>query len=151
MANGWAWPAANNQVVFDGTYVGAHPTRYDQVWQPNVEQIARMVVDYYYQQNGNAWGTCWANTYVDHPPGWGRDATSIDFWGYDRTYPIAYATGQEICEWLFNLDPGQPPFIEWMIWQGWWWRDGIGWAQYQDFDLASDAQHVHHLHVTYYP
>ena len=23
MANGWNWPAANDPVVFDGTYVGA--------------------------------------------------------------------------------------------------------------------------------
>ena len=140
MAENGYWPEANDPVMLDGTYVGAHPTRYN--WRAEVEQVARRTVDYY------GWGNCWANTYVDHPPGFGRDATSIDFWGEDRTYPIPYWMGQEIFEWLFN-DPEEPN-IEWIIWQGWWWVDGIGWRRYEDFDLASDAQHMNHIHVTYY-
>jgi hypothetical protein len=139
----WEWPAANDEPVFDGTYIGAHPTRYN--WEPDVEQLARSWVDYY----GYESGSCWANTYVDHPPGWGRDTTSVDFWGYDRGFRIAYEVGQEIVDWIFN-DPN-PPWIEWIIWQGWWWvDDGMGWRIYPDFDLASDAQHINHVHVTFY-
>lgn len=140
MANNF-WPDASLEPMFGGTYIDAHPTRYN--WRGDVEQLARSWVEYF------GIGNCWANTYVNHPPNWWRDHTSIDFWGEDRGSPIAFERGQEIVNYIFN-DPNAP-WIEWIIWQGYWWvDDGMGWRIYPDFDLASDAQHLNHVHVTFY-
>src|SRR5215216_5779997 len=110
MANGWEWPYAWDDVVFDGTYVGAHPTRYN--WRPDVEQVARYLVDNY---------DVWCNTYYEHPPGYGNDVAStdddgsvwyvsnvsLDIWNSQgRGFDVDPAVGQAAFDAIFNN--GQP-------------------------------------------
>lgn len=132
----WKWPEAWAPVVWDGTYIGEHPTRY--FWREDVEKVARAAV--------NAFpGRVWANTYVRHPPGWNRDTTSIDFWDYSgRGNPINLDIGDRVFDFVFN-DPN-PPWIEWCIWKGWIWTPSGGWKVFID---DGTGPHWDHSHFTF--
>jgi GH25 family lysozyme M1 (1,4-beta-N-acetylmuramidase) len=136
----FAWPEANDPVGYwgDGSYIDYHPTRY--TWRADVEEVARYLVQTY---------KCWVNTYVDHPPGWGLDTTSLDIWGPgDRGDDIWNGTGDDGFYDIFNN--GKPPWIRWCIRDGWIWDDYNGWREYWDTDPWSDAGHWHHRHITFY-
>jgi hypothetical protein len=111
-----------------------HPTHHS--WRPDV----RAVVEYIESRFSTA-----ANTYNDHPVGWGLDNVSVDFWGLGgRGDPIDPNVGQEIVEFLFN-DPNLLWF-RWLIWQGWIWEHTLGWQPYDDpFDM-----HFDHVHLTFW-
>lgn len=122
-----------------GSYIDAHPTRYDDVWREDVEQVARYLVTTYH---------CWVNTYVDHPPGWGLDAVSLDIWGPAyRGDPIT-ESGHEGFWDIFNN--GKPPWIRWCIRNGHIWDDYNGWRTYWDWDPWSDGGHWKHTHITFW-
>jgi hypothetical protein len=137
----WQWPEANDPVghIGDGSYVDLHPTRY--TWEPIVEQFARYVVDYYE-------GAITANTYVDHPPGWWRDTTSLDFWGpAGRGDRIDPDLAQEIVDW--QLGDWNAPWIDWLIWNEWMWSSGSGWSWYSADSSDADNGHYRHVHFTF--
>lgn len=88
-------------------------------------------------------GGSW-NTYWDHPPGYGLDATSIDFWGEGgRGVAINEHQGDEIVAWLLGQHVLVP--IRWLIWYAWWWRPDYGWTPYD----AWQGPHYDHVHVTF--
>ena len=129
----WKWPVANNPVGWlgDGSYADLYPTRY--TFRADVEGIARRIV--------NKFGVS-ANTYLDHPPRYGRDYDSVDYWGPpSRGYELDYATGQQIFSEVF-YDPN-PPHIDWIIWQGWLYAAWNGWQG------TWWGDHFDHIHVTY--
>ena len=133
------WPVANDPVGWlgDGSFVDWHPTRYDNVWRADVEALCRNIVNQY---------GCWANTYVDHPPLWGLDAVSVDFWAFaGRGAPIGHQLGQAVFDAIFN-DPN-PPWIRWCIWEGWIWVDGVGWNVFVD---DGTGLHFDHPHFTFH-
>jgi hypothetical protein len=136
------WPEAWQPVGWlgDGSYVDLHPDRY--TWAPLVDDYIRRIL-------GTWQGRVWANTYVDHPPGFGRDDVSVDFWDYaGRAVSLDSTIGKEILDWIFKDQ--NPPWINWCIYQGWIWTDGVGWQEYWDTDPWSDAGHWHHLHITFH-
>lgn len=135
----WEWPEANDPVgyVGDGSYIDYHPTRY--TWIPEVDEVARYLVDNY---------DCWVNTYVDHPPGWGLDITSLDIWGPGGRGDQVNDSGDTGFWDVFNN--GKPPWIRWCIRDGWIWDDYYGWRVYWDTDAWSDAGHYAHRHITFY-
>ncbi len=94
------------------------------------------------------------NTYVDHPNGFGLDHVSVDFWapiiGFDgvsgRGIPIDPDVGWAIRDFVF-FDPN-PPFIQWVIWQGvmWTFWDGeVDYCAIDPFDC-----HFDHVHFTFF-
>lgn len=131
----FAWPEANEPVVWNRGWIGRHPTRY--TWREDIEGWARYLV-----KNFNVW----CNTYVDHPEGWGRDTTSIDVWGpAGRGNPIDPVVGQAVFDLLFN-DPGLPN-IDWTIWEGWIWTANGGWKWFVD---DGTGLHYDHIHFTWF-
>lgn len=136
------WPEEWQPVGWrgDGSYIDLHPDRY--TWMPLVDDYIRRVL-------GMWRGRVWANTYVDHPPGFGMDDVSLDFWDWaGRAASLDPTTGKEILDWIFNDQ--NPPWINWCIYQGYIWTDGVGWQEYWDTDPWSDAGHWHHLHITFH-
>jgi predicted chitinase len=136
------WPEAWQPVgwIGDGCYVDLHPDRY--TWVQLVDDYIRRVL-------GTWQGRVWANTYVDHPPGFGMDDVSVDFWDYaGRAVSLDSTIGKEILDWIFNDQ--NAPWINWCIYQGYIWTDGVGWQEYWDTDPWSDAGHWHHLHITFH-
>jgi hypothetical protein len=142
----WTWDGNNYWepgALGTGSYADIHPTRYDDVWRSDIEAWARYLVDNYH---------VWCNTYVDHPPEeeWAGyyDNVSFDVWDRaGRGWPIDPAVGQEIFNLLF-YDPNEPN-ISWIIWQGWIYHAGNGWAG-QPFGFDSFTWHYDHIHVTYW-
>ena len=136
------WPEAWQPVGWlgDGSYVDLHPDRY--AW-------AQLVDDYIRRILGMCRGRVWANSYVDHPPGFGMDDVSVDFWDYaGRAVSLDPTIGKEILDWIFNDQ--NAPWINWCIYQGYIWTDGVGWQEYWDTDPWSDAGHWFHLHITFH-
>lgn len=135
----WEWPEAWEEPdPYSYWYVERHPERY--TWRDDVEKIARKVVDYYS-------GQVWANTYYDHPEGYWRTETSIDFWDYaGRGYAIDPSLGDEIFNWLF-YDP-DPPYIQWVIWRATIYGAWNGWYG-EPFGYDDFTYHFDHLHVTH--
>jgi hypothetical protein len=93
-----------------------------------------------------------ANTYYDHPTGWGLDDRSVDFWHWwGRGYDIDYYVGEGIVNYVW-YDPN-PPWIRWYIWQGVIWVCPVPadasqcyWDWYWDpWDL-----HYDHVHFTFW-
>ena len=138
----WAWPEAWDQPGYlgDGSYLDRHPTRY--TWRPDVEPIARAVVD--------GWpGTAWCNTYWDHPEHYWRTLSSFDVWDYSqgRGGWLNDATGGEVFDWLWGLDWG--PSIEWIIYRRWIYGAWNGWFGEPFGDGSRFMNHDDHIHVTY--
>ena len=137
-----AWPEAWQPVGWlgDGSYVDLHPDRY--TWASLVDDYIRCILGMYP-------GSVWANTYVDHPPGFGMDDVSVDFWDYaGRAASLDSTIGREILNWIFNDQ--NAPWINWCIYEGYIWTDGVGWQEYWDTDPWSDAGHWYHLHITFH-
>jgi hypothetical protein len=135
----WEWPVANTAPKPNsGWYSERHPTRY--TWRSDVEAWARYLVDNF---------DCWVCTYLNHPPGWWRDETSLDVWGpAHRGDPLDATLGDEIFDLLFNYS-GKPD-IDWTLRNGWIWTRSGGWSWYSNDDAPdSDAGHFLHIHVTY--
>jgi hypothetical protein len=127
----------------DGSYVDAHPTRYDDVWRPDIDEWARYLVDNYH---------VWCNTYFDHPPEeeWAGDydGVSFDVWDYaGRGYDIDPAVGQEIFRLLFYYK-GEPN-ISWIIWQRRLYSARNAWAG-ERWGHNKHTWHDDHIHVTYH-
>jgi predicted chitinase len=136
------WPEEFQPVGYlgDGSYIDLHPTRY--TWASLVDDYIRRVL-------GMHPGKVWANTYIDHPPGFGMDDVSVDFWDYaGRAASLDSTIGREILNWIFNDQ--NPPWINWCIYEGYIWTDGVGWQEYWDTDPWSDAGHWYHLHITFH-
>ncbi|MGH3144267.1 MAG: hypothetical protein ACRDTR_00520 [Rubrobacter sp.] len=122
-------------------YVHNHPTNY--IWRWDIERLtARLVnMDPFYRR-------IWVNTYFRHPPVSPRDRTSFDVWGFGgRGDPLDVELGWQVRKLLFN-DP-HLPYIDWIIWQGRWWKDGFGPGPSPPGPPGSDPKHLTHLHVTY--
>lgn len=127
-----------NPAVF---YVRQHPTNYD--WRDDLESLtARLVnMDGFYKK-------IWINTYMGHPPGWNRDMTSFDVWGFGgRGDPLPVEIGQQVFDAIFN-DP-DPPHIWWTIYRGRMWTRVGGWQGSPAGPPDSDPEHNQHIHVTY--
>lgn len=93
---------------------------------------------------GNTW-----NTYVNHPPPFWLDYTSVDMWGeHGRGHLVGDWRGGALFYAIYN-DPN-PPWIRWAIWQGWIWIDGIGWRWHSADESWSDAGHFRHVHITFW-
>lgn len=136
------WPEAWQPVGWlgDGSYVDLHPDRY--TWEQSVDNYIRRIL-------GMHPGSVWANTYVDHPPGFGMDSVSVDFWDYaGRAASLDSTIGKGILNWIFNDQ--NAPWINWCIYEGYIWTDGVGWQEYWDTDPWSDAGHWYHLHITFH-
>jgi predicted chitinase len=136
------WPEEFQPVGYlgDGSYIDWHPTRY--TWAPLVDDYIRRILGMYP-------GRVWANTYIDHPPGFGMDDVSVDFWDWaGRAASLDSTIGREILNWIFNDQ--NPPWINWCIYEGYIWTDGVGWQEYWDTDPWSDAGHWYHLHITFH-
>lgn len=137
----WKWPVGTNLpgYIGDGSYIDRHPTRW--TWDPHVEKFARYVVDYYRSE-------VTANTYVDHPEGFGRDTTSVDLWGPGgRGDPIDSTIAKEIVDW--QLADKKPPWIEWLIRNGYMWTPYNGWQWFSGDTSAVDNGHYRHIHITF--
>ena len=123
-----------------GPYAKAHFTHHD--WRPDV---LALVLKY------EAWFPgVYLNTYFQHPPIFGRiwEFVSYDVWDIKgRGYAVGRERGWQIVYAIMN-DPAPPP-IAWLIFDGWIWTPEDGWQLYPDHDVASDAQHRYHIHVTH--
>ena len=123
-----------------GPYANAHFTHHD--WRPDV---LALVLKY------EAWFPgVYLNTYFQHPPIFGRiwEFVSYDVWDIKgRGYAVGRERGWQIVYAIMN-DPAPPP-IAWLIFDGWIWTPEDGWQLYPDHDVASDAQHRYHIHVTH--
>ena len=94
------------------------------------------------------------NTYVDHPEGWSAElgwntqTRSLDVWDVKgRGVPIDREKGDRIVARIFN-DPN-PPWIAWIIWEGYIWTpDTGGWVP---FDDDGTGLHFDHPHITFFP
>jgi len=88
------------------------------------------------------------NTYVGHPDGWNLPYRSVDFWSPDgRGYDINYYVGEEIVNFVMNIDAANPPWVSWYIWQGWIWDNYNGGRWYWDLNDL----HCDHVHFTFEP
>jgi predicted chitinase len=77
-------------------YVRQHPTNYD--WRDDIEKLTARLVNKepFYKK-------IWINTYKGHPPGWNRDTTSFDVWGFEgRGDPLPVEIGQQVFDEMFN-------------------------------------------------
>lgn len=123
-------------------YVRQHPTNYD--WRDDIEKLtARLVnMEEFYKK-------IWINTYKGHPPGWNRDTTSFDVWGFEgRGDPLPVEIGEQVRDVMFE-DP-DPPDIWWIIYRGKMWTRRTGaWGASPPGPPDSDPQHNQHIHVTY--
>ncbi len=127
-----------NSSVF---YVQQHPANYD--WRDDIEELtARLVnMDRFYEK-------IWINTYEGHPPGWNRDMTSFDVWGFGgRGDPLPEEIGREVFDVIFD-DPN-PPDIWWIIYRGRMWTRAGGDQPSPPGPPDSDPEHNQHIHVTY--
>ena len=86
-----------------------------------------------------------ANTYVDHPTGFGLDDRSVDFWApRGRGVSISPRTGQAIFRRLRHRE--RPPDYRWIIWKG---HIYYGNGGVEPYDDPLD-QHFDHVHVTFW-
>ena len=124
------------------TYVREHPTNY--IWRASIERLtARLVnMDRFYKK-------IWINTYKGHPPGWNRDTTSLDVWGFGgRGDTLPPEIGKQVFDVIFE-DPN-PPNIWWTIYRGEIWKRVTGaWEPFSEGPPDSDPRHDNHIHVTY--
>jgi hypothetical protein len=122
-------------------YVWEHPTNY--IWRDDIERLTRKLVNM-----PELRGKVWINTYKGHPPGWNRDTTSFDVWGFGgRGDPLPLEIGQRVFDVIFN-DPN-PPDIWWTIYRGRMWTRIGGWGPSSPGPPDSDARHDRHIHGTY--
>ncbi len=93
-----------------------------------------------------------ANTYFDHPTGWGLDHVSVDFWSPDgRGWDIDPGVGDQIVNYIWH-DPN-PPWLRWYIWQGVIWVcpvPGDASQCYSYFYEDPFDQHFDHVHCTFW-
>jgi GH25 family lysozyme M1 (1,4-beta-N-acetylmuramidase) len=123
-----------------GPYVEEHPTHYR--FTAGVRHLAEKYINMPKYR-----GKVWANTYVDHPPGWGLDAVSVDFWDWSgRGHALADAVHADLYRTIQN-DP-EPPLIRWSISNGWMWTPN-GFQPAPPGPPGSDAGHWKHIHVTF--
>jgi hypothetical protein len=125
------------------TYVRNHPTNY--IWRADIERLTTRLVnmDQFHRR-------IWVNTYFHHPPFVTpfKDMVSFDVWGFGgRGDPLDVNLGWQVRKLLFN-DPNLPN-INWIIWQGHWWRSWAGPGPAPPGPPDSDPKHLTHLHVTY--
>lgn len=124
-----------------GAYVAAHPTRYS--FRSDVADVSRAIL----RQLGGPTVVS-LNTYVDHPPGWGRDLTSVDWWGeWGRGDPLGTELRRRVFRAIFNREGA--PYIAWIISGGGMWTSAGGWQDAPWGAAGSDAGHYNHVHVTY--
>jgi hypothetical protein len=122
-------------------YVWEHPTNY--IWRQDVDNLTRKLANMPEFRK-----KIWINTYKGHPPGWNRDTTSFDVWGFGgRGDPLPADIGQEIYRVIFD-DPNLPN-IWWIIYQGNMWTRAGGDEPAPPGPPDSDPQHNLHIHVTY--
>ncbi|MDP9480817.1 MAG: hypothetical protein M3R38_35000, partial [Actinomycetota bacterium] len=122
-------------------YVREHPTNY--IWRSDIEKLTTRLVnmDRFYKK-------IWINTYKKHPPGWNRDTTSFDVWGFGgRGDVLPVEIGREVFDVIFD-DPN-PPDIWWTIYRGRMWTRAGGDQPSPPGPPDSDPQHNNHIHVTY--
>ena len=128
-----------------GWYVEQHPTHHD--WREDVKALVDKVEAEF--------DDIYINTYWNHPPipenyDNRYDAVSLDVWDSDgRGYALDWYLHDEVLNRLF-YDPN-PPNISWYLSKGYLWTPERGLEKWPDYDIASDAQHNNHLHVTYQP
>jgi hypothetical protein len=108
----------------------------------------------------------YANSYLWHPPydppaiTRRYDALSVDFWGGGldsqgrytgyRGKPLPDALHERLFDVIFN-DP-KPPYIDWILSNGWMWSYRSGWSVYDPYDpYDADMGHRRHLHITFRP
>ena len=124
-----------------GLYVQRHPTHYQ--FRADVRRLAEKYVNMPKYR-----GKVWANTYRDHPPGFGLDAVSVDFWDWSgRAHPLADAVHAALFRTILN-DP-EPPFIRWAISNGRMWLPPNRFVAAPVGPPGSDAGHFNHIHVTF--
>lgn len=103
--------------------------------RPDVGQLSGGVCERF----GGTW-----NTYYDHPPGYGLDATSVDHWGDSgRGDAISERVGDQIVAWVLGQHVLYP--VRWLIWFGWIWQPDTGWVKYYGWQ----GDHTDHVHITY--
>jgi hypothetical protein len=108
-----------------------------------VEWYVRERAERLCELSGGTW-----NTYVDHPPGYGLDSTSIDLWGPGgRGDPLDEAAGDAAVAWALGQHQIHP--IAWLIWYSWWWRPRIGWMRYSGWQGNHGPGTDAHVHITY--
>jgi hypothetical protein len=136
----WSWPETWDEPdPSSWNYEARHPTRY--TWRADVEPIARAVVDGWPE-------VAWCNSYWDHPENYWRTLSSFDVWDYSgRNGWLDGAAGDEIFNWLWNLDWG--PDIEWIIYKRHIYGAWNGWAGEFFGDGSQFTNHEDHIHVTY--
>lgn len=148
----WGWwdrpeagPYLEPYALGTGSYADIHPERYDDVWLPEIEEVARYIVDTY---------GLWVNTYYGHPPpemvgGIWYDAVSLDIWG--PNYRGDPSHSELVTTAFYDIfNNGKRPWIRWCIRNGWIWDAYNGWREYWDFDPWSDGPHVNHGHITFF-
>jgi len=124
-----------------GTYVSQHPTTYS--FRRDVRSLAIK-----YLNNPALKGKVSLNTYVGHPPGWNRDRTSFDIWGWGgRGHALTPELRKRAFDIIFN-DPAEP-YIWWIISGGGLWSRAGGWEDAPWGPPDSDPDHLRHVHVTY--
>lgn len=124
-----------------GSYVKAHPTHHD--WRPDTLALVLKYEAW--------WPDVYLCTYYKHPPIFGRkwEFVSYDVWDKQgRGYALDRTLGWRIVKAIL-ADPTDPP-IAWIIYDGQIWTPSAGWQPYNDFDVASDAQHKYHIHVSHF-
>jgi len=131
------------------SYIDDHPTRFN--FRGDVHKVINRVQAKFPNQT-------YANTYVEHPPGFGGryDTVSVDFWGGGlrngkyvgyRGKPIGTERGHNVFRAIWH--DKHKPNISWIIWHGRMWVRGKGWGPAPGGPADSDAGHYNHVHVTY--
>jgi len=89
-------------------------------------------------------GCSW-NTYYDHPPGWGLDATSVDFWhAKGRGVALPLKANALLVGRILRAHKTNP--VRWLISKKSIWTPQDGWTPYSGYQHYGRLRHVH---VTY--
>jgi hypothetical protein len=124
-----------------GSYVAIHPTNYR--LRADVRKLALK-----YLNHPELKGKISINTYLNHPPGWNRDTTSFDVWGWGgRGFALSPELRRKVFSIIFD-DPSEP-LIWWIISGGGMWTP-YGWEDAPWGPAGSDPDHIYHIHVTYF-